>query len=307
MIPTRNRANSVVRAVRSVLAQTVAPVEVVVVDDGSDRPVALPVDLARGSCIRVVRTDGVGPAAARNLGVSQTSAPLIAFLDDDDSWRPSKLARQVEVMQSSDAEVAAIECGFDLWEDGRHVMRYLPSPHADRYRTLLERPALQPSTVLLRRAAFDDLGGFNPRLRRTEDWDLWLRLAERYRIEVLQEVHVDREHAHVAPAVMLESYEGAVRLLAHRLTTLPIGDRRRIGATHAFEVGILSLDTGDVTRARRELLRAWRANPRWPRPLAHLVRAVVGERAWRPLRRAGVGLLTAGLVVARRDPRVRRW
>lgn len=307
VIPTRDRGDALVRAIRSVLAQTLLPDELVVVDDGSRDAVALPDDLRDHPLVRVLRTGGVGPGAARNAGVAATTTTLVAFLDDDDAWRPEKLERQVELLRRSPGSVAAVECGFDLWRDGSLVFRYVPAEHRDLYRTLLERPVLQPSTVLVRRAVLDDLGGFEPTLRRVEDWHLWVRLAERYTVAVLPEVLVDREHAPVDPAVMLEAYGSAVQLLTPRIAALPPRERRRIEAVHAFMTGVLAMDAGDRRHARRELLAALRANPRWLRPAAHLLRATAGDRAWRRARRAALAGRALLLRAARRDPSVRRW
>ena len=307
VIPTRNRRDALDRAIRSVLAQTLAPDELVVVDDGSSPPVTLPDDVRGDPRVRLVRTAGDGPGAARNRGVAETTASLVAFLDDDDAWRPEKLERQVALLRQSPDSVAAVECGFDLWENDRLVLRYVPTEHRDLYRTLLERPVLQPSTVLVRRSALAELDGFDPTLQRVEDWYLWLRLSERYDVVVIPEVLVDREHSEVDPAAMLAAYRLAVELFAAEIAVLPRRERRRIEATHAFMTGVLAMDAGDRRQARRELLAALRANPRWPRPAAHLVRATAGDRAWRAARRAALAGRATLLRAAGRDPSVRRW
>jgi len=309
VIPTRDRSAMALRALRSVLSQTLLPDELVVVDDGSSVPLTLPSDVREQDRVpvRLVRLDGAGPGAARNAGVAETSATLVAFLDDDDTWRPEKLERQAALLRTSPGSVAGVECGFDLWDDGRLVLRYVPAEHRDLYRTLLERPVLQPSTVLVRRAVLDDLGGFNPSLRRIEDWDLWLRLSERYTIAVLPEVLVDREHADVDPKLMLDSYRTAVELFETRIHALPHRERRRIEAVHSFMTGVLALDAGDARRARRELLAALRAKPSWPRPAAHLLRATVGDHVWHGARHVALAGRAAVLRAAGRDPSVRHW
>lgn len=308
VIPTRNRSERVHRAIRSVLAQTHGELELVVVDDGSTEPVVLPPDVAGDPRVRLLRTEGVGAAIARNIGVGASSAPLIAFLDDDDTWRPQKLERELAALASARPGTAAVESGFDLWDEGRLVMRYLPDPGRDLYRTLLERPALQPSTVLVRRDVFDALGGFDGQLERTEDWHLWVRLAESHHVEALPEVHVDREHnAELDAAVALRCYASTVALFAPRIAGLPRSDRRRIASEHAFIQGVLAAESGDRRRARHHLVDSWRADPRRLRPLAHLVRATAGERAWRVVRSAALTARGAWLSATGRDPAVRRW
>ena len=163
VIPTRDRQELVAGAVASVLSQGYARLEALVVDDGSTPPVAkaaLPdderVQLLRLECPR-------GSGAARNVGIQHAKGSLVAFLDDDDAWRPNMLRRLVDALVSHGKETAAAECGYDLWEGGRVTLRYIPHPDRDLRRTLLERPALQPSTVLARRSALAELGGFGRR------------------------------------------------------------------------------------------------------------------------------------------------
>ena len=309
VIPTRNRAELVTLAVRSVLAQSHRALDVVVVDDASDDSLVLPEDVAADGRVRVIRrSTPVGAAEARNLAVRETTAALIAFLDDDDAWRPQKIERQVAALEAAPGGTAAVETGFDLWEEERLVMRYLPAVERDLYRTLLERPALQPSTVLLRRAVFDELGGFDAAFVRTEDWYLWVQLAERYRVEALPEVHVDRLHNRgIPPAELLHWYARTVESLEPRIAALPGSDRRRVRSTHAFVMGVLALDAGNRRRAVGLLGAAWRDDPRRLRPLAHLTRAAVGDRSWRRAKAGVLAARAAGLRALGRDPALRRW
>ena len=111
IIPTRDRPALAVRAVRSALGQTYANHEIVVVDDGSTLPLRLPRDLedARVRTVRLGTTVGAG--GARNAGVQASTGTLLAFLDDDDRWRPRKLERQVQTLAGCDEDVAAVETG----------------------------------------------------------------------------------------------------------------------------------------------------------------------------------------------------
>jgi glycosyltransferase involved in cell wall biosynthesis len=211
--------------------------------------------------------------------VRASSGPLIAFLDDDDSWRPEKLERQVAVLVKSDESVAAVETGFDLWRDGRLVLRYVPEADRDLARTLLEKPCLQPSTVLLRRSAFEALGGFDTTLRRVEDWELWVRFADLYGAAVIPEVHVDREESH--PADELEWYREFVRRMKPRIDSLPPEERDRIGAVHMLVEAHLLFERGEAREGRSRALLALRTYPRcWRRSVLYLARSVLGRRAW---------------------------
>jgi len=280
IVPTRDRPDLVAQAVRSAVRQRYEHLEIVVVDDGSQPSLALPSDLTDDSRVRVLRLDApAGAGRARNAGVQASHGPLLAFLDDDDTWHPAKIERQVELLAACDENVAAVECGFDLWDGRRLVLRYVPSPDRDLAMTLLEKPCLQPSTVLLRRSAFERLGGFDPSLMRVEDWELWVRFADDYQAATLGEVLVDRADSHSPD--QLGWYREMVRRLEPRIAVLPPAERSRIRAVHHLVEAHLLAQVGQGRLARASALRALRERPRgWPRPALYLVRTFIGERAW---------------------------
>ena len=289
VIPTRDRHALAARAVRSALAQTLPPAEVVVVDDGSDPPVRLPPDLSGDARVTVVRLETSGGShAARNVGIARTSSALVAFLDDDDEWFPPKLERQVAALRSLPIEVAGVDCGYDLCDAGRRPVRTVPPADRDLPRILLERPALLPSALLLRRAALEEVGVFNTELHRTEDWELALRLVDRFEVATVPEVLLRWNRSTTSPQVLLESYRRMVeRSLAPRLAAVADpAERARLDAWHQMVVGVYLARCGRSGEARRTLWRAWRASPRQVRPLFQIGRTVVGERAWETVRRA---------------------
>jgi glycosyltransferase involved in cell wall biosynthesis len=188
VIPTFNRATTIVRAVESVLQQTYRPLEVVVVDDGSTdkTPEVLQ---AYGSAIVYVRQDNAGPAAARNRGIRESKGDLVAFLDSDDLWRETKLARQVAVLERAGPQVPCCLCNT--------LMKTLDGGERDSFGIAWLRMAepeglwLNPAAILatrfvlfcqaalVRREPLLDCGGFDERLWLMEDHDLALRLALR--------------------------------------------------------------------------------------------------------------------------------
>ena len=308
VIASRDRPELAARAVRSALAQTYEPVEIVLVDDGSTPRLVLPPELRHDSRVTTVRLDvPQGAGYARNVGVERSRGSLLAFLDDDDVWRPDKIRCQVDVLSRSKESVAAVECGFDLWDDDGLVLRFLPRPDRDLGRTLLERPCLQPSTVLLRRSAFDALGGFDPTLLRVEDWEFWLRLSDSFTTTSLPEVHVDRRAGDAPLPEVLHWYRQFVRMIAPRIEAQPPATRARIRAGHAMEESALLLELGERGEARSRIIQGWRLAPRSWRPPVYLARAVMGERLWSAGKRA---LRTGAYPLARalgKDPLVRSW
>lgn len=193
VIATRNRAASLAQALRSVADQRDIPLETIVVDDGSDdeTPQMLRAWAASGADRRVVRVDrSVGGAQARNRGVAVARGEFVAFLDDDDVWRPEKTARQVARLRAVPTAVAA-SCAFVVHAPGRRD-RVVHPPTAPDMQTVLAVNRMGGASVCLaRRQTLLDVGVFDPGLPSAQDWDLWIRLRGAGSIEVCPEPLVD--------------------------------------------------------------------------------------------------------------------
>ena len=120
VIPTHNHAGYIRQAIDSALAQTSAPLEVIVVDDGStDETPRILADY--GGRIRAIRQSNAGVSVARNTGIAAAAGDLIALLDSDDSWAPTKLERQIARL-SADPGVGLVHCGSErVDEAGRRL------------------------------------------------------------------------------------------------------------------------------------------------------------------------------------------
>lgn len=188
IIPTFNRARTVVGAIDSVLRQTWRSTEVIVVDDGSTDN-TIEVLKAYGNAITYVRQENAGPAAARNRGIRQSQGDLVAFLDSDDAWLTTKLERQITLLESAAPEVPCCLCntlmktpdGEDessfgiAWLEMRESEGLWLNPAA----VLATRFVLFCQAALIRRSFLLQCGGFDERLWLMEDHDLALRLALR--------------------------------------------------------------------------------------------------------------------------------
>jgi glycosyltransferase involved in cell wall biosynthesis len=180
VIPAYNAAHYVHRAVDSVLRQTFADFELLVVDDGSsDDTLAV---LARyGDRLRVLTQRNGGPAAARNHGLSEARGEYVAFLDADDHWLPEKLERQIQMMEQR-PDVGFCSTATEVVNvAGEYVGSWPCRPDAAPFPDILftEGTVISGSAsgVLARRQLISDLGGFDETLRGFEDPDLWIRLA----------------------------------------------------------------------------------------------------------------------------------
>jgi glycosyltransferase involved in cell wall biosynthesis len=180
------------RAVHSALGQTVADIEVIVVDDGSSDRSADLVGRIKDSRLRLVRQSNQGPSAARNTGIREAKGDWIAFLDCDDWWTPTKLESQLAITDR-DPEVALVYCGATtLLEDGSILSEAVPRLRGTALEGLLLGNYItgSSSSVLIRRDVLSAVGGFRTDIHYGEDWDLWLRIAARYRIEMVPGLHV---------------------------------------------------------------------------------------------------------------------
>lgn len=169
IIPAYNPGVFLRAAVDSVTAQEPAPLEILVVDDGSTEPL----DLPEHPLVRVIRQPNKGLSAARNRGVAEARGDLLAFLDADDVWYPGKLAAQLPLIRP---DVGLCSCDFDLIIEGEPLQPGWGGGAAD-YRELLKGNAINPSGVIARRSVLLEAGGFDERLPRAEDWDAWLAIA----------------------------------------------------------------------------------------------------------------------------------
>lgn len=203
VIPTYNRKPLVTRAIESVLAQTRPADEIIVVDDGSSDGTEAALAEQFGSRIRYVAQENQGVAAARNHGVALARFDLVAFLDSDDVWAPEKLALQVPAMADPGVVLSATNWA---WENAPRADRFGQLGHAqpEAVRTdpapllrLCHRRGhgLLIQTCLIRRAALERTGGFDPKLRIAEDMDLLFRLAEEGAFALLSPILMIRRGA----------------------------------------------------------------------------------------------------------------
>ncbi|HET8773773.1 MAG TPA: glycosyltransferase family A protein, partial [Thermoanaerobaculia bacterium] len=188
VIPTYNRAGEVGAAIDSALAQTRPALEVIVVDDGSTDQT--PDVLARyGEGIRVVRQVNQGVSAARNAGIAVARGDLLAFLDSDDVWLPRNLELRAARFEA-DPGLGLVHCGVDFEGAGIRLDGLEGSVAADILR--LDRSVIvaHGSGVMVPRRVAQEVGGFDVRMRVSEDWDFCYRVAARYRIGFVAEVLV---------------------------------------------------------------------------------------------------------------------
>jgi glycosyltransferase involved in cell wall biosynthesis len=201
IIPTYNRRAMLREAMASVAAQRGASFEMIVVEDGSTDGTWQQLsgdDLSSHvHDVRAARTEHRGPAAARNRGVAIARGRLIAFLDSDDLWMPVKLARQSFFMRNNPH--CQISQTAEIWmRNGRRVNPGLrhQKRSGDIFIDSLRTCLISPSAAILRRELLDEVGGFDEDMAACEDYDLWLRVAMRHHVGLLDEPLTVRRAGH---------------------------------------------------------------------------------------------------------------
>ncbi len=261
VIPTHDRAALVVRALRSVAAQTYGNLEILIVDDGSTDDTEASVH-ATGIPVRYLPQPHAGVSAARNRGVAAARGEWIAFLDSDDVWLPEKLARQMSFIHGKGAIEACqteeiwIRDGVQVNPGARHR-----KPSGDIFAASLELCLVSPSAVMLRRATFERLGGFDEGLSACEDYDLWLRLAVDTLVHLVPGRLVTRYAGHADQ--LSRRYWGLDRFrvaaLARLLATAPLAPERRRRVAEVLERKCAVLAAGACRRGRLEEAERYRA------------------------------------------------
>jgi glycosyltransferase involved in cell wall biosynthesis len=187
VITTYNHARYLADAIDSVLAQTVEPTAIIVVDDGSkDDPGAV---VARYPGVQFLRQENQGPSGARNTGLAACSTRYVAFLDADDTLRPRMIELNLgQYERTPDAGFVygayelVDETGALIWASGVH------QPEPDAYRSFLVTNLVgMLGTVLFRRDALVAIGGFDAALRASEDYDVFLRLCRDHPVAAIDE------------------------------------------------------------------------------------------------------------------------
>lgn len=196
VIPSYNRKHRLGQALQSVLEQTSAVDEIILVDDGSTDDSANLVKRCFPQ-VTVIRQGNLGVSAARNRGISAAQYDWIALLDSDDCWLPEKIA-QIRTAQQRQPDFVLYHSD-EIWiRDGVRVNPM--HKHRKRggwiFQHCLALCAISPSTTVIQKSVLESLGMFDEALPACEDYDLWLRLCHRYPIFYLDQALVTRHGGH---------------------------------------------------------------------------------------------------------------
>ena len=341
IIPAYNQALYVSQTIQSVLEQTCADYELIVVDDGSTDETPRILAGVQDTRIRVIRQPNAGLSAARNTGLRQSSAPLVTFLDADDFFLPDKLEVLSKYLENHPDIGLVVGRARYVDHIGNTIAEQVKTPPRLALPELLLENPICVSGILLRRIWLERIGVFDEALRACEDWDLWLRLiaagcqmAWVEHLVVAYRVHpgqMTRQSERMRKALLstLDKFFGQPELPEH------IRDHKNAAYaaalvhaaafayyTNEFVKGSLNLAEAvhlDPTLKRAgykrlvELLVGWSHDPRSTRPAEFLQRVIAypppGQRGLGiQLRRAVADIIVGPLFKSSRETRrVNKW
>jgi len=194
VIPTYNRAELLPRAIDSVLSQTYDSWELIIVDDASEDKTEEVVEKYQDERVRYSRLAcRSGVSAARNRGIRESRGLYVAFLDSDDEWLPSKLERQVEVFETSEynTTLGIVGCRrLDVDAQGEVLRLSQVDYRGNVSKSLLGswgsyNDIMNSSIAIVKRTVFDHMGMFDENLTDNEDYDMWIRIAQKYTFDAV--------------------------------------------------------------------------------------------------------------------------
>jgi glycosyltransferase involved in cell wall biosynthesis len=201
ILPTHNRPDLLNRAIDSVIDQTYDNIELLIVDDSSETDTESIVEEYNDRRIRYFEHEqNQGPAAARNTGIEQATGDYIAFLDDDDEWRHSKLEKQVPLLEKQPPDVGLVYCWMNYYtQSGELVREYHPTYKGYVFPHVLDGQRIGGCpTLLVRKEVVQEIDGFDESIHRGDDGDFIRRVCKEYKVTYVSEVLVNvyTQHGH---------------------------------------------------------------------------------------------------------------
>jgi len=301
IIPAYNVAGFIEACLASVQAQSLETWECIVVDDGSQDGTAERVAAAPDRRVRLMRQPNQGVSAARNAGLAAARGRHVMFLDGDDLLHPTALERLLSALDGHHGAVAAFGAFVKLLANGAPYPQQKPLsqhryPSGDVLSRMIEENFLaNGGHVLVRTEAARQVGGFDSRLRLSEDWEFWCRLAaagEFLFIGAVPEVFYLRVHGGSSSGLLACAWENHQRSVDTVLNNPELQKRfepgawlslrRHVTASHLWEAGRVNFTNRRFPAARQLMLRSLRLHPRGKR-LALFAIAQVSQFANRSL------------------------
>jgi len=276
VIPTYNRAHMIGRCIRSVISQTYYDFEILIIDDGSVDNTEQVIRSFKDPRIKYVRNQiQVGANAARNTGIKLAKGKYIAFLDDDDEWLQTKLFKQMAVMENASESIGAVYTGRIVIKSGKVVSIVSPHFQGNIISKLLDENCVGTmSTVMIRSKLLLQNGGLDEKLLSCQDWDLWLRIAERYEFacipDILVKYHITEKSI---TSNIQKQLQGHLQLFNKHRKYYPNG----LNQNNYLRLGELFCLSDNMDVGRRFLIHAFSLNFKNYNSLMHILLSLLGH------------------------------
>ena len=266
IVPTYERTDKLERALESIISQNFRDFEVIVVDDNLKEEYRNKVEeIVEGletdlEVKRIVNDEAQGVSSARNLGIEKASGKYIAFLDDDDEWKPEKLEKESQAFEENDYN--AVYSAIEMYRDGE-VQGIVRKNQDIGLEEILERDRIgSPSKVTVKKEVLEKVGGFDEDIPSGEDWDLWIRLIDEgvefgYIDEPLVRYHQSDESKSSQMDVATEGREK----ITEKHSELLEKAGSKVEARHHLNRAKKQYTLGDNSGTRKHLTKTLRNNP----------------------------------------------
>ena len=265
VIPSYNRKEFLKRSIDSAINQTKKPFEIIVVDDGSTDGTESIIK-RHYDFVKFIKQRNKGVSAARNIGIKVSIGEWICFLDSDDEWKKDKLEKQINAMKSNPgykffhSNEIWIKNGLRINQKKKHK-KY----GGDIFEKCLDMCRISPSSVMIDKTVFDEVGNFNEDLVVCEDYELWLRICDKYRVFFIDEPLIIKYGGHQGQlSYSIESIEN------HRIKALEyliLENLNRKNKRHAIQMllsklniylkGLVKRGKNDEIAVYQEKIKVW--------------------------------------------------
>jgi len=261
ILPVYNGMETIADTINSVLGQTFADFELIIIDDGSTDDTLSVVKAIADERIQIHQFSNAGQGESRNRGVSLAHGDYLSFIDADDLWTPDKLQHQWQALQTHPQAAVAYSWTDHIDENNQF---FRAGPHltfsGDVYKLLIISDFVgSGSNVLIRKSAFEAVGGFAPRLTPAEDWDLWVRLAANYEFVVVPQVQILYRTVTSSSSFNLAKMEASSLQVIHRIFAAAPPELQHLsGVCRGHRYKYLTYKALDLTPERRRARAAFR-------------------------------------------------
>lgn len=268
IIPTYNRADLLPRTIESVLNQTFKNFELIIVDDGStDNTEEVVKEFQeRDERVRYIWQENSGGAAKpKNNGIKNSRGDYIAILDSDDEWLPDKLVKQLELFESSShPELGFVDCNALMVDEksGKHWEYRIP-PYKNVLKEILARDYMgSGSGIMYKKSVFDTIGLFDENLKRGQDWEIRIRIAQKYGFDCVDEplykyyVHSENLSSTLRKGEKVKDLEYVFNKYKKYYE-----QNYKICSTKLRYTGTTYVLTGQIKKARQSFLKSIKTNP----------------------------------------------